>query len=101
LYLPVSRVLRINLTRSLPRNTARGDPTRFQPWALQLASGHWCELLDGATGVIAGMRISYGCTDRSILIGDPRRSTPTLTIFRAAGAGARSFQPVSIWSAWW
>ena len=36
LYLPNSKVLRINLTRPLPANHAGGNPTRYPPWALQL-----------------------------------------------------------------
>jgi hypothetical protein len=101
LYLPASKVLRINLTKRLPSNPARGNPTRFPPWAIQLASGRWCELITGATGVVAGMRISYGCTGGGVLLGAPRRSSPTWTIFYAKGATAREFRAVSIRSAWW
>src|SRR5947207_50730 len=55
LYLPVSKVLRINLTKRLPSNTGSGDPTRYAPWAVRTASGKWCTGFTGATGQIAGM----------------------------------------------
>ena len=102
LYLPTSKVLRIDLTKPLPAGHAGGDPTVHPPWALQLANGMWCEMLSGATGTIAGMRINYGCTDgHSTLIGNPRRGTPTWTIFAAKSDTASSYQPVAIRAAWW
>jgi hypothetical protein len=101
LYTPMSRVLRINLTKPLPSNRGGGDPTRTTPWAIQLQSGKWCELITGATGEIAGMRINYGCTGGAILIGNPRRTSPNWTIFYAPSYKAGQYRPVVIRSAWW
>jgi hypothetical protein len=98
---PGSPVLRIKLTKPLPPNPARGDPTQRPPWALRLANGRWCLFLDGATSVIAGMRINYGCKGGKVLLGIPRRGSPTWTIFFAGGFNATQYQAVEIRSAWW
>lgn len=101
LYYPTSKVLRINLTKALPANPTGGDPTRYAPWAIQLGNGKWCEIIDGATGLVAGMRINYGCTGGTVLIGNPRRATATWTIFYASSLKVRQYQPVPIKAAWW
>jgi hypothetical protein len=101
LYTPTSKVLRINLTKRLPSSSGGGDPTRFPPWAVRTATGKWCELLTGATGAIAGMRINYGCTGGGILLGNPHRTSPNWTIFYAAGYRASQFRSVELVSVWW
>lgn len=98
---PDAKVLRINLTKKLPRNSASGDPTRYPPWAVQTTSGKWCTIITGATGDIAGMRMNYGCTGGSVLIGDPRRSAKTWTIFSAPSYKSSQYQLVALRSAWW
>jgi hypothetical protein len=101
LYMPTSPVLRIDLTKRLPATTANGDPTRYSPWALQLINARWCEILSGATGLIAGMRINYGCVGGGTLLGNPRRGAATWTIFYTAGSTGHNFQAVPIRAAWW
>jgi hypothetical protein len=101
LYMPTSPVLRINLTKRLPATTANGDPTRYSPWVLQFVTRKWCEILSGATGVIAGMRINYGCVGGGTLLGNPRRDAATWTIFYTAGTTGHNFQAVAIRAAWW
>jgi hypothetical protein len=101
LYQPTSKVLRIDLTKPLPANHTSGNPTRYAPWAVQLASGKWCEFLTGVTGQTAGMRINYGCTGGGILIGNPQRGSPTWSIFYASSFKANQFQRVALRSAWW
>jgi hypothetical protein len=101
LYTPTSKVLRINLTKPLPSSSGGGDPTRYPPWAVRTATGTWCEMLTGATGAIAGMRINYGCAGGGILIGNPHRSSPSWTIFYAAGYTASQFRSVQLASVWW
>jgi hypothetical protein len=101
LYRPGSGVLRLNLTKRLPGGTYTGDPTRHTPWAVRTVSGRWCTIITGATGLIAGMRINYGCTGGGFLLGSPRRSTPTWTIFYAANARANQFRPIPLAAAWW
>jgi hypothetical protein len=99
---PGSRVLRINLTKPLPkRSAATGDPTRFAPWAVQTTSGRWCTILSGATGLIGGLRINYGCTGGGILLGNPRRTTSTWTIFYAPNFNSTQFVSISLAAAWW
>ena len=101
LSFPGSKVLRIRLTRSLPAANPSSNPMRYPPWALQLAGGRWCEILSGATGVIAGVRINYGCAGGGILLGNPRRGSKTWTIFHAKSFNSSSFAPVKIRSVWW
>lgn len=98
---PVAPVLRIHLTKRLPSNPAGGNPTRFPPWALQTSSGKWCTMITGATGLIAGKRMSYGCTGGGILAGNPNRKTKVWTIFYAPSYKAKHVQTVGLRSAWW
>jgi hypothetical protein len=99
---PGSPVLRINLTKKLPpAGGSRADPTRFAPWTVKLVNGKWCSIFSGATGLIAGLRINHGCTGGRVLLGNPRRSTPTWTIFYAPNYHASQYQPVPIAQAWW
>jgi hypothetical protein len=101
LFRPGSRVLRINLTKRLPkRSAATGDPTRFAPWAVQTTGGRWCTILSGATGLIRGLRINYGCTGGGILLGDPKRTTSTWTIFYASSFDSKQFVSTSLTAAW-
>jgi hypothetical protein len=52
--------------------------TRHPPWAVKSVGDKWCTIITDATGLIAGMRINYGCTGGGFLLGNPNRSTPTL-----------------------
>jgi hypothetical protein len=99
--IPGTKVLRINLTKKLPPNSASGDPTRYPPWAVRIKSGKWCVILTGATGFLAGMRVSYGCSGAGVLIGNPRGKTKTWTVFYASNYKASQFQTVALRSAWW
>jgi hypothetical protein len=61
---PWSSVTKLRLTKPLPQSLANdesGDPTVGVPWSLKLTDGTECGLLTGATSVVAGLRISYGC----------------------------------------
>jgi hypothetical protein len=101
-YTPGDRLLRINLTKTLPRSSnTSGDPTRYPPWAVQTTGGKWCTILTGATGLIAGMRINYGCAGRGYLLGNPRRQTAIWTIFYAARYDSNQLMRVPLASAWW
>jgi hypothetical protein len=57
LYTPLSKVLRINLTRKLPLNAGISSPTRYPPWAVRTTSGKWCTILTGATGQVARLAV--------------------------------------------
>lgn len=72
---PSQRVLRLRLTKPLPRKQANppGPPTRGDPIAVRLPSGRVCGFLQGATSGIGGMRVNYGCAGGGYLVGDPAR----------------------------
>lgn len=75
------RVLRLNLTKPLPRKQAnRGRPGRGDPWAVKLPGGTVCTAFTGATFLYRGLRASYGCTSKAFLAGSPNRSRPTWTM---------------------
>jgi hypothetical protein len=46
------------------------------PWAMETASGLFCSLITGATGAVNGVRLNYGCTDKSSIIGSPKAGDP-------------------------
>jgi hypothetical protein len=100
-YTPDAKALRIKLTKQLQLGVETGDPTRGPPWAVRTTNGMWCTILTGATGLLAGMPIRYGCTGGGVLLGNPRRSTKIWTIFYASSYKASQFRPVKLRSAWW
>jgi hypothetical protein len=59
------------------------DPLEI-PWALELANGSRCGLLTGATAVLAGLRINYGCDDGGLVIGEVDRAGAMWTVFYLA-----------------
>jgi len=99
LYRPGQKVLRINLTKPLPSRPVAGDPTRHAPWFIRLANGQWCGREEGATGLVAGLPISYGCT-HGVLLGNPHRGH-SWTMFFARNFTARQYKRVPITAVWW
>jgi hypothetical protein len=73
------------------------DPWQL-PWALELANGERCTLLTGATAVLAGHRVNYGCDGGSVL-GEVDRSQPLWTASYLAD-GAVSTTLVNVVVAW-
>lgn len=61
----------LQLTRRLPRHGATADAL---PWAIETTDGRRCVFLTGATALLGGERINYGCDDQSLLIGAPDTS---------------------------
>ena len=100
-FFPGSRVIKIDLTRKLPRGNRGSNPTRHPPWVIRLSGGRWCAGLSGATGDVAGLRVSYGCKGGGVLLGEPRRHSPTWTIAYAASFTSTSYRTVNISQAWW
>lgn len=114
LYTPRSQVLRINLTKPLPKPAS--DTTNSfgrPPWALKLRSGVWCISRGGMNGLptIAGKDVTYLCEsaaqskaspnrfgDAGMLLGRPHRSPTGWTILDSVG---KRITRVSIDSAWW
>jgi hypothetical protein len=96
-------VVKFVLTKPLPYKygNKEGDPTRFLPWAVRLASGLTCVNIQGASGAIAGMRIGYYCSNKGILVGSPKRSTATWKIFYAKSFNSSNLGLVAISQAWW
>ena len=53
----------LQLTQPLPsREGDHGTPGHGLPWALVLTTGQQCVLFSGATTVLGGLRLNYGCT---------------------------------------
>jgi len=71
------------------------------PWAVELADGERCQVLTGATTSVAGMRLNYGCEDRTTsIIGDPDRTEPRWRMFEQHGNGAE-VRLVGVATAWY
>jgi hypothetical protein len=98
---PGSKVIRIRLTRTLPPPHKVSNPTRHPPWAIRLARGRWCGFFSGATSLIDGLRINYGCKGGGVLLGNPRRHSATWTILYASNFRSTSHSTVKISQAWW
>ncbi len=71
-------VLVIDLDKALPAHYGQSGQS---PWALRLANGAICGFVTGATGVVAGMRLNYGCTGKGWVIGEVDRSTRPWRVF--------------------
>jgi hypothetical protein len=99
LYTPESKVLRIDLTKPLPKPEPSSASVRRLPWAMHLHNGTWCVSRGGINGIapIEGRDVSYLCPAGSLL-GPARRSAPRWTILYADQSGVRR---LAIDSAWW
>ena len=69
------------------------------PWAIELDNGWKCLALTGATTVIDGQRLGYGCSNGAGLYGKPHRSSSVWTI-NAAAAHANAISLLPIKQAW-
>jgi hypothetical protein len=86
---PWSReVTRLRLTRALPKATPV-DAGKPMPWAVETSGDLRCTKLTGATDEIDGQRVSYGCTDHSVLVGDVDDGSDQWTILRSPTADPR------------
>jgi len=79
---PWHRVTLLRLTRPLPRH---GPVLSSLPWAIVTTDGRHCTYLTGATALLGGERINYGCVGGSYLLGVPNTRNPLWTI-RSTGA---------------
>lgn len=105
--LPTSgRAFKLILTRALPYKNGNpqtfgaASPTKHSPWAIRLVSHVWCARSQGAAPQVAGLFISYFCTNGSALLGEVRRTNPQWTIFEAPRSGTDATL-VAISEAWW
>jgi hypothetical protein len=71
--------------------SASGTPT-----LLGLARGVRCTFLTGATGVVGGLRINYGCSDGRMLLGEVDRSSSRWRIYAMPRDGAGDVTLVDI-----
>jgi hypothetical protein len=78
---PWTPVTVLRLTKPLPKHGPLFG--RALPWAIETTDGRHCTFLTGATGLMGGQRVNYGCTDRSYLIGGPDERQPLWTIHSA------------------
>jgi hypothetical protein len=76
-------LLAMALTKPLPLEQGNhGAPSASRtPTQLTLAGGVTCSFTSGATGVVGGMRINYGCSDGRMLLGEVDRSSPRWRIY--------------------
>jgi hypothetical protein len=97
---PWSRtVVRIALSDDLPRREP--SPLAAPPhWALVLASGARCTFISGATAVVRGFRLNYGCDDGRVLFGSPRTSSSTWRIRVARDGTGRGMRLAAVREAW-
>jgi hypothetical protein len=74
------------------------DPGPWElPWALELANGERCTLLTGASVVLAGERLHYGCEGEGWVLGGPDRAEAVWTVsYLAGGAVATTLVDVSV-----
>jgi hypothetical protein len=92
------RLIAIALTKPLPHGARNAAPTGASgpPTTIVLRGGVTCGYITGATGVVAGMRINYGCSDGRELLGDPDRRSPVWHIFAQPPKGAGNPRLVDI-----
>lgn len=96
-----SRVLRITLTKPLPRN--RNPPLntdKADPLLIVLRGNVRCGFAGGATSTVAGMRLNYACSNGAWLVGDPDRRQATWRILSLPSLKASHATSVAIVSAW-
>ena len=74
------------------------DPGPWElPWALELANGERCTLLTGASVVLAGERLHYGCEGGGWVLGGPDRAEAVWTVsYLAGGAVATTLVDVAV-----
>jgi serine/threonine protein kinase len=73
--------------------------TKGLPWAIELDNGWKCLAFTGATNVIDGQRLGYGCSNGAGLYGNPHRSSSVWTIY-GAGAHANTISSEPIKAVW-
>ena len=104
-YCPIARsrkaLLAIALTKPLPLEQGNhGTPSASgTPTSLTLAGGVTCSFITGATGVVGGMRINYGCSDGRMLLGEVDRSSPRWRIYAMRRAASSDVTLVDVESA--
>jgi len=96
-------VIRMNLTKTLPRDYA--DPplntNTSDPSEVVLPHGITCSFAQGATGTVAGLRLNYYCSNKAWLLGSPNRRSALWAILYLPTLKATHARTVSILVARW
>jgi hypothetical protein len=96
-------VIRLNLTKPLPLKYANPplNTNQAAPARVTLAHGITCRFEGGATGVVAGLRLYYACSNKAWLLGGPNRSAALWTILYLPTLNATQATSVPIYVAGW
>lgn len=87
------------LKNAVPNSSAPNKDlgTGGQPWAIQLTNGANCQELSGATTLVAGQRLGYGCTGGAGLYGNVHRSGQVWTIYEGTPHSATlALKPIAV-----
>jgi hypothetical protein len=96
----LSEVTMLRLSQPLPYSQAnRGSSPNEFAWALVLRNGGHCVRFGGATGTIAGMGISYGCSNGNGLNEIHRNKQPWTIFF--VKPGSKTPRQVAVSVAWY
>lgn len=96
------RVALMRLSKPLPLNgNSTADPLRAEPWGIVTAAGTRCRSIATGTISVAGMRVSYGCSNGAYLVGETRRAAQPWKIFQLRSERANKLTEVTLASAWW
>lgn len=90
------------LTKPLPHNgNAPLNTNKADPVEIILANGVRCGFSTGTSGVVAGLRLNYGCTNGAWLAGHPNRKSPLWTILYVPSIKASTLRSIAIATAWY
>jgi hypothetical protein len=99
-----TEVIVLTLAEPLPAGLAAHaydlDLRNGRPWTLELEDGRQCGALTGATALVAGMRVDYGCNDGTSLVGPIDRSSPTWRIFAGSPESGPVYERMPVAVAW-
>lgn len=88
------RVVLIVLDKPIPLEY--GNHGKPLPWALLISNGARCYSVTGATGVVAGMRISYACNTKGSVLGDVDRSTQLWRVFYSPNPYGSHYKRITV-----
>jgi hypothetical protein len=90
----------VRLTFDEDPDSSYGAKPGGLPWALELSSGTRCVWVGGATTVVGGRRLNYGCVNGRVLFGAPDTSRSNWRIRLARDGEGRGMREVAIRAAW-
>lgn len=87
--------IQVNVTQPFPKADQQRS-METQAWLLLLSNGAYCSFLTGATGEVNHMRINYGCSDASTVIGMPTKGKVWMVQSQPQGGGSLMSLPVKM-----